>query len=217
MAKNGRFLLSLLLLAGTALPGAAQTTLRDNAPCFDEYGEPQARVANCTKLLVQRAGDPADLAKIYSNRGVGLGQLGEVKRALADLDRAVSIKPDDATIRNNRCYYRAVDGQIQKALEDCEVSVKLQKPGAMVLDSRAYAHLRAGNLDQALKDYEAVLLIEPAYATAIWGRGLIRWRKGDTVRGREDMELAAILNPRIESHMAAIGLKKPAAVSVGSN
>ena len=62
---------------------------------------------------------------VLNNRGLAYYRNGQDTKALADLDRAISAAPDDASYRTNRYLVRTHAGMSRAAQEDLEAACRL--------------------------------------------------------------------------------------------
>ena len=181
---------------------------REWAACSNDNAEPKAREAACTALL-NRADGPSDMhALVLSNRGSALTDKGEIDKAIADFDAALSFQPDLAEAFNGRCWAKAVRGQkLDEALRDCNEAVRLAPRSADNLDSRGFVFLRLGLNDKAIADYTAALAIKPDEASSLYGRGLAQLRSGNKSAAETDFAQAKSADATIVDQFAAMSVK----------
>jgi len=102
----------------------------------------------------------AEKALMLRQRGLSHGELGDFKKAIADLDEANRLKPNDRTILNDRCWVRGQWGQeLDKALADCDASLAIEK-ASTTYDSRGFVNLRRGDPSSAFVDFDAAVKLD---------------------------------------------------------
>ncbi|MDR0878298.1 MAG: tetratricopeptide repeat protein, partial [Treponema sp.] len=90
-------------------------------------------------------------ASVLNRSAVAHYNNGDYERALADLEAALKLDPNDATIKEN---YEVVK-------ESIEYEVTRQKELAIVLKNIGIANYNKGEYDKAITDFEAALKIDP--------------------------------------------------------
>lgn len=132
-----------------------------------------------------------------------LGRGGKSDQALALLDRAVQLAPDDPLALAafglgllERRHYAFAAGALRKA-------IGLTGPAPALRVALLAALEAQGQLDLALQDAEAWLALEPASPEARWHRGRLRARSGQLAAALADIEAVQAEVPR---HAAAFEL-----------
>jgi len=83
-------------------------------------GAPDYAIMACTNLIEGGKLDARDQSVVYTNRAVAFRKRGGLKRALADLNRAVEIAADQAPIYANRgIVYQLMDRSSTRRLQPC--------------------------------------------------------------------------------------------------
>ncbi|MCX8102329.1 MAG: tetratricopeptide repeat protein [Geminicoccaceae bacterium] len=165
-----RVLLLALGLLGWWLSPASADALADvraGNQAFAE-GRIEQAVAAFTRAIEAGGLEPESLALALNNRGVALGELGDFDKAIADYDRALSLKPGDPkTLRNLRIAYTR----------------------------RATAAARLGEPERAIADLGRAIELDPDHPTAWLRRGELRLERGEIEAAIADLETAARLAP----------------------
>jgi tetratricopeptide (TPR) repeat protein len=157
-------------------------------------------------------GDAADAVLAYDQAGNVYFEAQQYPRALAEDDRALAIKSDDAEALNNRCWTRAVaDLQLPLALADCEHSLQVRPGDAATLDSDAFVHFRMGEFSQAVAGYDAALAKNPKLAPSMFMRGVAKLHAGDADGGQADIDSAEQMDSGVAGQFASYGVTPPAA------
>ena len=135
----------------------------------------------------------------FYNRGVAYHGGGQDALALADIDRALALKADDAYALTARAELRLAKGDDAAALKDFEASARAAPSEARLFQRRADALDRAGHFEQAIAAYDEVIrrfpqsdrmdryLASRCWTAVKWGHGL--------ERALEDCNAALALKP----------------------
>jgi tetratricopeptide (TPR) repeat protein len=124
---------ALLLLPGVTLAGDRHDDAIDAAVqrCENSLDDAQSWVDACTAAIESRRyRDPRELSRFYSNRGFGdinlaLATDRNFDKAIADLNEAVRILPENQYAFLNRANAYMYRGEFQRSLEDTDVVVRL--------------------------------------------------------------------------------------------
>ncbi|MEQ8827536.1 MAG: tetratricopeptide repeat protein, partial [Parvibaculum sp.] len=154
----------LIFLAALLAPLPAFAWSDDAERCFAVSYDAPLALGYCNRALEEPGLPDADRAAILNNRGVthtSLGQFDEA--ALADLEAAIDLDPQDSISFNNRCWLYAEMGRAEEALADCDEALRLRPRDAIAIASRSYALLKAGRLDEALADADRAADLAPGF------------------------------------------------------
>ncbi|WP_322800346.1 tetratricopeptide repeat protein [Thermoflexus sp.] len=105
-------------------PGNAQAWFH-RGMAYLESGRPEAAIRDFTESL-RRKEDP----DTYYNRAMAWLDLRDLERALADLDAALRLDPEDAEAWNMRAIVEAERGDSARALQDIERAIERGHPFA---------------------------------------------------------------------------------------
>ena len=143
----------------------------------------------------------------YRDRSDAFASKGDYVSALGDMDRAVALKPNDASMLNARCFTRAeANKDLPAALDDCNVALKLSPRDPPTLDSRGFVYFRLGQFDQAISDDDAALDVDLTQAPSLYIRGLAKRKQGDAKGGDADIAAAKALDPAVATTYARMGV-----------
>ena len=192
------------LRAAVALdPGsdAATTALADY---LVQHGKKEEGLALAqTRIDAGGSGKAAAMAQ----RASLLGRAGDRDAALQLMDAAVTVKPGDPGLLNERCWLKGqLNTQLDTALKDCTKSIELSEVTSGVLDSRALIFFRLGRYDDALADINAALDQSPDLQASLYLRGLIEHRMGKAADSSRDIAAATLMAPRIATRYAPYGI-----------
>ena len=104
--------------------------------------------------------EPTDAAG-FSRRGEAFAGRRDYPRAMADLDRAVAMAPDNADYAYQRAMVRLENGQVLLAMGDIERTLKLRPGDSDALLTRAELRISGHDQTGALSDLNAVARSEP--------------------------------------------------------
>ncbi|OQX41564.1 MAG: hypothetical protein B0D82_02230, partial [Candidatus Sedimenticola endophacoides] len=112
---------------------------------------------------------------------------GSLTPALADLEKAVRLRPDDASLRVNRSQVYRRFNRPQEALADINKAVELQPDLVAARFNRGVMLYTDGNYQEALADFEHCIAADPHSAGPYLNRGITRDALGDRPGAVEDL------------------------------
>jgi len=158
-----RLVLALVLgsaLLGAAVLGLSAEPVQAEGLADIEAGHAAAQAGQLEEALALftsaiKSGDlrGADLAKAYNNRGNVQAALGETKRSLQDLNRAILIDPNYTAAYYNRAITRQDLGEFDKALEDYSAVLEINPEHVAALFYRGLIRERLGRRRDAKEDF----------------------------------------------------------------
>jgi tetratricopeptide (TPR) repeat protein len=104
--------------------------------------------------------DPTSAAA-WNNRGVARLRLGDLNRAIADLNRALELAPRDADIYYNRGNALVAAGQYQDAVADYTRAAQINPRFSKAIFNRGAAYAMLGQHDAARNDWSLAISLEP--------------------------------------------------------
>lgn len=157
--------LSMLLVASVQTEAAVSVIgTSDAEACYEgaTFNPQSANDDSCNEAIKHGRLSQPVLAATYSNRGIILANHGELDKAIADQNMAISLDPKSARAHINRAndYYRAK--RHAEAIADYDVAISL--PGgelAPAYYNRAQAHKALGHKDLANRDLKQAAALEP--------------------------------------------------------
>ncbi len=135
---------------------AAGQLVSEPAASADERLSPEQLRQIIRRLSRRIENQPAD-ASLYAMRGKAYARLGELARALQDLELAIALDPRLAEAYGNRGLILYHQGKLKRALADFHQVVRLQPQLAKGYLDRAKTYYRLGNLRKALRDASEAL------------------------------------------------------------
>ncbi len=166
---------ALIAVCLTAL--SSGTGRADDAEIFARFcngpdTSPGRRVAACGELLASPGLRPAMASVAYNNRGSGHLQNGDLDKAMADFNKAISLNPDHAHAYFNRGSTRIQMRRMEQAIADFDTAIRLKPDFAAAFNNRGIARRHAGRIEDAIKDYDQAIRLNPADSRAPHNRDL---------------------------------------------
>ena len=129
----------------------------------------------------------------YSGRGETYRRMGDLDRALAELNEAVRLKPEgDEEPYYRRCQVYVAKKDAGNALTDCETSLRIKPDQTNVLLVMAKVLFERGDLDRAADAYGAVIRQGPGLADPFFYRGqILLFHKNQPEQAAQDLAQAA--------------------------
>ncbi|MDX2156484.1 MAG: tetratricopeptide repeat protein [Hyphomicrobiaceae bacterium] len=156
---------------------------------------PEARLAACTDVIGGASYSGEEKAFAFRNRGSLRAAAGAYDAAVADLNEAARLAPDDHQAFLWRAQARLAKGDVDGALADYGEVIRLKPAHAIGYVGRGHAHLVKGNAALSIADLTQAIRLNPTGASAYNNRGLAHKAQGDLVRAVEDFTAALMLNP----------------------
>ena len=135
-------------------------------------------------LIDQFPGNPA----LWSNRGNTRASMDNFDDALADLNEAVRLAPDEVDPYFNRGAILEQKQQYEAAIDDYNKAIELDPDEAIAYHNRGNAYGSLGNWKQAVKDYEKATELDPRFAWAAESYALALYQNGDIDKGIQRMK-----------------------------
>jgi len=159
-------------------------TADELGPCDrNSNGSSLDRITACTDLLkIGRTG-----AEVYVARAAAYSDAGDRAAAIADLDVAILVSPDDAAAYAMRGALYLKDEAFRDGLVDLDRALDLAPSDEEALRTRAFAWDELGNLPAAIADYTALIALsgDDSYR---YFRGFAFLRRGETAQAVADFD-----------------------------
>lgn len=155
-------------------------------------------------------------ATAYALRSFAYTRLGQYDLAMADIDKAVALEPNNSDRLNTRCWYRGMAGRdLPSALEDCNRALSIGPISHAMLHSRALVYAQAGDQAAAMADIDRGLSLAPDDPDLLFLRGVVKLKQGQEAGARADMERALSLQPKVARDYQQVGLPAWALATAG--
>ncbi|MFG1668871.1 tetratricopeptide repeat protein [Streptomyces sp. Y7] len=139
--------------------------------------------------------DPGTAARAYRARAMSHDLAGDLDAAVADLDRALRLAPDDPRSLALRGEYHRAQERPDEAIRDLDRALGLHPDDAFALASRGAARLVRQEFDDALADLDRAVRLKPDYPWALVRRARVHRSRGDRDRQLADLDLAVAVGP----------------------
>ena len=142
------------------------------------------------------AGLPERWALFYS-RGIALERSGQWKRAEADLQYGLELKPDQPLVLNYLGYSWIDRGEnLERGLKMIEKAVELRPEDGYIVDSLGWAHYRLGDYASAVQYLEKAIELVPEDPTINDHLGDAYWQNGRPAEARYQWRRALQFGPQ---------------------
>ena len=155
----------------------------------------EVKLRACSEVIAGSAYGAADKALAYRNRGNARADAGANAQAVADLDQAIRLRPDDASAHAGRARARLGMRDVAGAIDDYNEAVRLTPETASLYVGRGHARFVKGDTSAAIADFTEALRLNPNSPSTLNRRGLAYRRSGDLARAIDDYTAAIALNP----------------------
>ena len=148
----------------------------------------------------------------FHDRGIAYGELGDMDRALEDLNMAVKLRPDENNTIRSLVYARArFNREIKEALVDANRLIELDAKQAKKLGAsfhvRSFVHFRLGRWREAIADADTAISLHGNFAGSFFIRGKAKVAAGDRQGGNRDIAAALNIDADIADTFAKYGVK----------
>ena len=140
--------------------------------------------------------DPADVAGVvYLTRARVASRMGDLDRAIADLDTAIENLPrdTDALIERADCFLER--DELDKALRDANEAIRLDPKNDDALHVRAEVFLRKGEIAKAMDDLNECIELNPENLGALVTRARVQLKRGELAKALSDVDRALRIDP----------------------
>jgi len=127
--------------------------------------------------------------------GVVRQQQGRDAEAIAFIDRALALRPENPAAHSNRGLSLRVLGRAQEALASCERAIRLKPDYADAHNNRGLALAALRRPTEALKSYEAALSYAPSHLDALNNRGIALFDMGRLDEALATFDRALAISP----------------------
>lgn len=209
--SSGPYLVPAQLAAAESLirAGAAEQALAQLARFGQDYPAMAYEVLGYRAQILELQKRPDDALAVYSEalqykpaavsmllaRGALFEQQGRLREALADLQTAVELAPEDAAAGNALGYLLANrTGQSSRAWRYVRRAFEIQPRSAAIQDSLGWTLFKRGRFEEARSHLEEALrrLPDPEIASHL---AEVHWKLGDRAAATELLQSAAVAFP----------------------
>ena len=151
---------------------------------------PRATLPGRSAISPKRSSSIPDYARAYADRGSARLMQHDLDGAIADLDAAIGLDPNDAGAFMTRGNAFDEKADFDRAIADYNEAIRLSPNYAAAYFNRGLAFRRKGDFDHAIADYDQAIKLDPKNASALNNRGIVWFEKGDFDRAIADYNLA---------------------------
>jgi curved DNA-binding protein CbpA len=134
-------------------------------------------------------------ANVYKARGIASYRGGDFPQAIASLNAAILLDPDDAQAYNIRGNAWDEMGAFESALADYDEAIRIDPNNPALFHDRAIMWQHKGEFDEALIDLDRAIRFSFSDARMYCDRGLVWYEKGHHDRAVADFNKAIKLDP----------------------
>jgi lipoprotein NlpI len=197
------------LIAFAALPFAGAASAADDPnwqACVGSSSTPEQRVNACAAVIDGKTETGGRLAGAHCNRGFGLTEQRQLDAALADLNEAIRLDPNNSVVYGNRGVAYHNLGQSERALADFDEAIRLAPNNPFAHMGRGSVYRARGNNARAIADYGATIRLDPKFLLAYVARGDAYRARGDKDHAIADYGEAIRLDPKFADAYYSRGL-----------
>jgi tetratricopeptide (TPR) repeat protein len=156
-------------------------------------------------------------ASSYRDSAIDWSRKGDLDRAIADLERAIELAPDDAKAYRHRGNAFGLKGDVDRALADYDRALRIDPNDAAIFHDRGLMWQRNKELDKALADLDRAVrmgftaprittgqvYLDHVYLDQVYSdRGAVWFEKGRYDRALADLNQAIKVNPELATAYA---------------
>lgn len=154
-------------IPGARPHGASAALVQD---CADGKAASLSVIEACGALLESASSDDTIRVMAYFNRARAHADRNEHDQAVADLDQALRLDPDNAMAYGLRGAIHGRKDELAAAIADFGRAIALNPKDTDALMNRGTAHERNGEYLRAIEDYDRAIAQAPRHAGAWGGR-----------------------------------------------
>lgn len=187
-------------------PKPGQLTTGDLRTCMGlNNSSPAEQVPACTKIIKSGNVKHPYVGDYYATRGAAYLALDKMDAALADLTKAISVRPAPE-FYFQRGLIHLGRREVSEAKADLDQSIKLKPQFAPSHMMRGLIAFQEGSFSEAQSFFDAAAKRKANYVQAIYGRGVARKRNGDDKGGDKDLAEARGMSRDADEDGRKLGL-----------
>ena len=141
----------------------------DWAAC--ESNTPDVSIAGCTKIIKVGKQSVRNIAGAHFFRGNSYQAKGDLKRAVADYNKAITLNPKDGDFYINRGVAYLAIKEFDLAIKDESKAIELKPESPGPYNNRGNAYNQKGDRAHAIEDYTKAISLDPDDVTYYVNRG----------------------------------------------
>jgi len=195
------------LAKAKAKPKGVSVTQSDIQTCIGANGSsPKDQVTVCTKIINSGKVKPPYHGDYYALRGAAYYAMQDFENALADTDKAITIRPKPETYFQRALIHMALQ-KFEPAKADLAQVMKQKPTFAPSYFMRGVISYDAGAYTEAVTYFDGAVQRLATYYQAIYARGLAKKKAGDEAGGEKDIRTARGMSSHVEKDMEKFGFK----------
>lgn len=207
--------LAFVLAAGVAeakakakvTPKPGQLTQDDLRTCMGlNNSKPKDQIPACTKIINSGNVKHPYEGDYYATRGSAYFAINQLDKALADLDKAISVRQAPEFYFERGLIHMA-RSEMDAAKADLDQVMKLKPDFSPSYMMRGLVAYRSGEYADAVKFFDGAVKRVPTYYQALFGRGVAKKKNGDESGGEQDIADARGMSKNVDKDMQQLGLK----------
>jgi tetratricopeptide (TPR) repeat protein len=191
--------------AKPAKPAPCQLTTTDLRTCMGVNGaSAKEQIPACTKIINSGSVRHPYEADYYATRGSAYLSTRQLALALADLDKALSIRKAPEFYFERGIIYLAMK-RTTEGKADLAETIRLKPEFASAYMMRGVASFSTGDYADAITDFDQAIKHQPSYYQALFARGVAKQKKGDS-SGAKDIADARGMSAHVDQDLAKFGI-----------
>lgn len=187
-------------------PKPGQLTTTDLRTCLGLNGsKAKEQIAACTKIINSGNVKHPYEADYYATRGSAYLHTHQLDLALADLNKALSVRKGPEFYFERGIIYLAMNRFADGKADFAEV-IRLKPKFAQGYMMRGVASFMTGDYDEALPYFDKAVKAQPSYYQALFARGVTKQKVGDS-SGDKDIADARGMSSYVDRDLAPFGVK----------
>lgn len=150
----------------------------------------------CINLTVFAEESNVDDAKTYSNQASNKFMKKDINGAIACLNEAIKINPNNPYFYLNRGFIKHFVHDYDSAMADYNQALQISPKFAYAYNNRGVLKVSVNDIQGAFDDYATALSINPKYADVYYNRGNLKYMTDDLQGALEDYDKAIEYNPK---------------------
>lgn len=183
---------------------AGGLTQNDVRMCMGIDGAtPADQISACTKVIKSGKVKPQHLGDYYATRGAAYLSKKDLKNALADFDKALSLRKAPE-FYFQRSLVRISQRDYAAAKTDLQEVAKLKPDFPPTYLMGGIIAFSEGAYPEAVAFFDKAIDLNPNYYQALYARGVAKKKSGEN--GDKDIAAAKAMSPRVEKDMQPLGI-----------
>lgn len=148
------------------------------------------------------------LAEAYVLRASIFANADLRQRAIADMTRAIALKPDQAAYLNARGYYSLSDQSYAQALADFDAAIAADPGHPAAHNNRGLVNMAVRRYEESIGDFDAAIAAKPDYVQALNNRGFAKLQLERFDASLADFDAAVAADPKFANAWSNRGMAR---------